>query len=83
MLLYSVFSLFSGLPYLLLRLHPRDDMMLSITRNSLPYQIFLPSLRTCLVVSEFALQSCYSIHFQTNALGKGIEPPYSPQVCFK
>ena len=27
-------------------------------------------------VSEFNLQSCNCIHFWTNTLGKGIEPPY-------
>ena len=26
------------------------------------------------VVSEFELQSCYYIHFRTNALEKGIKP---------
>ena len=31
-----------------------------------------------IVVSKFELQSCYYIHFQTNTLGKGMNPPYPP-----
>ena len=29
-------------------------------------------------VSEFKLKLPYYLHFRTNTLGKGIEPPYSP-----
>ena len=31
-----------------------------------------------IVVSEFEIQSCYYIHFQTNTLGKVMNPPYPP-----
>ena len=33
-----------------------------------------------IVVSEFELQSCYYVHFRTNALPKGINPPYPSAV---
>ena len=42
-----------------------------IVANMLDYNI---------IVSKFELQSCYRIHFQTNALGKGIEPLYSSHL---
>ena len=32
-------------------------------------------LHSCFKVSKFELQSGYSVHFQINTLGKGIEPP--------
>ena len=31
-----------------------------------------------LEVNKFKIQSCNYIHFQTNTLGKGIEPLYPP-----
>ena len=31
-----------------------------------------------IVVSEFELQSCYYVHFQTNILGKGMNPLILP-----
>ena len=31
-----------------------------------------------LEVSEYKLQSCYYVHFWTNAHGKGFEHPYFP-----
>ena len=33
-----------------------------------------------IVVSKFKLQSCYYIHFQTNALGKGMNPLSPPAM---
>ena len=34
-------------------------------------------------ISEFELQLCYCAHFLTNALEKGMIPPYPPAVFFK
>ena len=31
-----------------------------------------------IVGSEFVLQSRYYVHFRTNTLGKGMNPPYPP-----
>ena len=32
------------------------------------------------IIIEFKLQSHYYVHFQTNNLGKSIEPPYPPRL---
>ena len=31
-----------------------------------------------IILSEFKLQLRYYVHFQTNTLGKGMNPPYLP-----
>ena len=33
-----------------------------------------------ILVSEFELQSCYYVHFQTNTLGKGMNPLILPAM---
>ena len=40
-----------------------------------PPGVMVKELDCAIVVSEFKLQSCYYVHFWTNALGKGINPP--------
>ena len=37
-----------------------------------PYGVMVKALACGIVVNEFALQSHYYVHFQTNALGKGM-----------
>ena len=33
-----------------------------------------------IIVNKFKLQLCYYVHFWTNTLGKGIEPPSPPAM---
>ncbi len=39
-----------------------------------PHDIMDKVLNWDLEVSEFKLHSCYYVHFQTNTLGKGMNP---------
>ena len=41
-----------------------------------PCGILVNMLDYNITVSEFELQSCYYVHFQTNTIGKGIQSPY-------
>ena len=43
-----------------------------------PHDVMVKALAGGIIVSEFELQSCYYIHFRTNTLGKGMNPPYPP-----
>ena len=37
-----------------------------------PHGVMVQTMDCGIVVSEFKLQSCYNVHFQTNTLGKGM-----------
>ena len=41
-----------------------------------PRGVMVNALNCRIVVSEFELQLHYYVHFRTNALGKGMNPPY-------
>ena len=43
-----------------------------------PRGVMVKAMDCRIVVSEFVLQSRYYVHFRSNTLGKGIEPPYPP-----
>ena len=43
-----------------------------------PCGVMVKAMDCRIVVSEFEIQSCYYVHFQTNTLGKGMDPPYLP-----
>ena len=43
-----------------------------------PHGVMVKVLDCGIIVSEFKIQSCYYVHFQTNTFGKGIEPPFPP-----
>ena len=43
-----------------------------------PHGVMVKAMVCEIVAHEFKLQSHYYDHFQTNTLGKGIDPPYPP-----
>ena len=43
-----------------------------------PRGVMVKAIDCRIIVSEFEFQSCYYVHFRTNTLGKGINPPYPP-----
>ena len=45
-----------------------------------PHGVMVKAMNCGIVVSEFVLQSCYYIHFQTNTLGKGMNPLILPAM---
>ena len=47
-----------------------------------PYGVMVYVLDCVIVVREFKLQLCYYIHFQTNTLGKGMNPLIPQQLFF-
>ena len=47
-------------------------------KRGCPCGVMVKAMDSGIVVCEFELQSRYYVHFQTNTLGKGIEPPYPP-----
>ena len=47
-----------------------------------PWGIMANVMDCGLKISEFELQLCYYIHFQSNTLGKGMNP-LIPQLCVK
>ena len=42
--------------------------------------VMVKALECGIVVSEFELQSCYYVNFQTNTLGKGMSPLILPAM---
>ena len=48
--------------------------LLVLDKGGCPHNVVANMLDCDIVVSEFKLQSCYYIHFQTNTLGKGMNP---------
>ena len=49
-------------------------------RQGIPHNEMAKVLDCELKVSEFALQSRYYVHFQTNTLGKGMNPLMTPDI---
>ena len=45
-----------------------------------PCGVMVKTMDCGIVVSEFVLQSCYYVHFQTNNLGKGTNPLILPAM---
>ena len=47
------------------------DRIVSQSAKGCPFGVMVKAMDCGIGVSEFELQSCYYVHFQTNILGKG------------
>ena len=47
-----------------------------------PHGVMVKTLNCGIIVSEFKLQLCYYVHFQTNTLGKGMNPLILPAMGY-
>ena len=61
------------------------DMMLTLSplhfrRGGCPRVVMVKAMDCGIIVSKFKLQSHYYIHFQTNTLGKGMNPLILPAM---
>ena len=45
-----------------------------------PHGVMIKAMDCGIIVSEFVLQSRYYVHFQTNTLGKGMNPLILPAM---
>ena len=56
------------------KFHPKKK------RGGCPRGVMVKAMDCEIVVSEFVLQSRYYVHFQTNTLGKGMNPLILPAM---
>ena len=56
------------------------SLSLSLSRGCPPRGVMVKAMDCEIAVSEFVLQSRYYVHFQTNTLGKGMNPLILPAM---
>ena len=54
--------------------------MIFIQQTECPRDVMVKAMDCRIVVSEFELQLRYYVHFRTNTLGKGMNPPILPAM---